>query len=333
MNFLTIFLTGLLTGGLTCLAVQGGLLALSLAQSPERNKLLSLLFFLFSKLIAYTILGLLLGLFGSLFQFSITISVTLQILVSLYMIATAFSILEIHPIFRYFLIQPPRFITRFIRGKAKSQNIFTPLFLGAFTIFLPCGTTQAMIALAIGSGNPVTSALIMFSFILGTTPLFFILGFSAVKLGESINRNFMKAAAGVIILLAVFNIESAIELTGSSFTLGNLWEELYCTVSICQKNKGIGNATSPVQETTIIIGDFGYQPVDITVKTGSSITLILDNQSRGGCQQAFTIPKLGIQKIIPPGKTDVIKFTAPAQPQTLAFMYSMGMFKGKINVI
>ena len=32
INLLTIFLTGLLTGGLTCLAVQGGLLATAVAQ-------------------------------------------------------------------------------------------------------------------------------------------------------------------------------------------------------------------------------------------------------------------------------------------------------------
>lgn len=37
MNLWTIFLTGLFTGGLTCLAVQGGLLAATLAQREEER--------------------------------------------------------------------------------------------------------------------------------------------------------------------------------------------------------------------------------------------------------------------------------------------------------
>ncbi len=36
-NLLAIFLTGLITGGLTCMAVQGGLLAATLAQSEEER--------------------------------------------------------------------------------------------------------------------------------------------------------------------------------------------------------------------------------------------------------------------------------------------------------
>ncbi|MDQ5970450.1 MAG: uncharacterized protein QG603_227, partial [Patescibacteria group bacterium] len=71
MNLLTIFLTGLLTGGLTCLAVQGGLLATAIAQRKEgvdgakANKLLPIISFLLAKLIAYTIFGFLLGWLGS----------------------------------------------------------------------------------------------------------------------------------------------------------------------------------------------------------------------------------------------------------------------------
>ena len=37
MNLLAVFLTGLLAGGLSCLAVQGGLLAATLAQSEEEK--------------------------------------------------------------------------------------------------------------------------------------------------------------------------------------------------------------------------------------------------------------------------------------------------------
>ena len=76
INLISVFLTGLLTGGLTCLAVQGGLLAATIAQREEQRlkekaqetgDAIPILSFLLSKLLAYTILGMVLGWLGSLF--------------------------------------------------------------------------------------------------------------------------------------------------------------------------------------------------------------------------------------------------------------------------
>jgi adenylate cyclase len=67
MNLWLIFLTGLTVGGLTCLAVQGGLLASVIAAKEEeevekgtnkRDTVFPTLAFLVAKLIAYTLLGL-----------------------------------------------------------------------------------------------------------------------------------------------------------------------------------------------------------------------------------------------------------------------------------
>ena len=55
------FITGLTTGGISCFAVQGGLLASALT---EENKKKSTLLFLGAKLVAYTLLGFLLGFLG-----------------------------------------------------------------------------------------------------------------------------------------------------------------------------------------------------------------------------------------------------------------------------
>ena len=333
MNLWTIFLTGLLTGGLTCLAVQGGLLATTITQTDNR-KTISILAFLIAKLVAYSILGFLLGWFGSFFQMSITTRVILQIAVGIFMIGTALNFLDVHPIFRYFLIQPPKFLTRLIRRQSKNQNLFTPIILGAFTIFLPCGTTQAMMALAVASGNPLTGGIILFAFILGTTPLFFILGFLATRLSQSLNDKFLKAAAVVIIILAIFNINSAIVLTGSPYHLENITKELWCTITVCSPNSQIPQNSQEVNnEPTIYIEDSGYNPSAITVKAGSVVNLKLVNTSRGGCQQAFTIPQLGIQKIVPPGTSEEIRFTAPDTPGEMPFMCTMGMYRGKIIII
>ena len=111
----------------------------------------------------------------------------MQILVGIFMLGTALNLLDVHPIFRYFVIQPPKFLTRLVRKQSKSTHfakasrveadMFAPAILGALTIFIPCGTTQAMMALAIGSGSPFLGASVLFAFVLGTSPVFFILGY------------------------------------------------------------------------------------------------------------------------------------------------------------
>lgn len=206
MDLLPIFLTGLLTGGLTCLAVQGGLLATTIAQRHEEKlkdevrqtgKALPILSFLGAKLIAYTLLGFLLGMVGSVAQLSLTAKMIMQVTVVIFMLGTAGNLLNLHPIFRYFIIQPPRFLTRLVRKESKSKNIFAPAILGAFTIFIPCGTTQAMMALAIASGNPWGGAAILFAFVLGTSPLFFILDI----LQPNLERHFRKVLQKLLRIL------------------------------------------------------------------------------------------------------------------------------------
>lgn len=342
-NLLTVFTTGLLTGGLTCMAVQGGLLAATMAQRAQKNyelgirnngEVLPILSFLIAKLIAYTILGFFLGWFGSFFQLSITTQVVLQVIVAVFMIGTALNILDAHPIFRYFIIQPPKFIAKLIRNESKSSNAFAPILLGLLTVLIPCGTTQAMMALAIASGKPILGATIMFVFVLGTSPVFFLLGYFATRLTGTLHVTFMRVAAYAIILLAVFNINNSIALTGSSLTIDNLAKNVWCTVSFCTQSPILAaKIDAPVTEAIISIDERGYSPDTITVKRGSNITLRFNNSGGGGCAQAFAIPTLGIQKIIALGNTDSVTFTAPEKPGDIPFMCSMGMYRGTIRVI
>ncbi|MBA3723730.1 MAG: sulfite exporter TauE/SafE family protein [Candidatus Levybacteria bacterium] len=349
MNLVTIFLTGLFTGALTCIAVQGGLLAATIAQRHEQSlqektkktgKALPILSFLAAKLVAYTILGLLLGWFGSFFQLSLTANIILQLAVGIFMLGTAGNLLNIHPLFRYFILQPPRFLTRLVRKESKSKSIMAPAILGAFTVFIPCGATQAMMALAIASGNPLSGAAIMFAFVLGTSPLFFLFGYLATRLGESMQQKFTKVAAYALILLAVFNLNNVLALTGSKVTLESFGKEVYCALSYCENYSAYASSgipkdikVLPVDKATITIEETGYNPDNLTVKAGTEVTLNLKNVGGGGCTQAFTVPSLNIQKIVPIGASDKITFTAPTEPGELAFMCSMGMYRGTINVI
>lgn len=325
INLLTIFITGLFTGGLTCIAVQGGLLASLIAQKKsvvasvklgKGQNALPILSFLIAKLVAYTVLGLLLGWLGSVVQLSLSAKVFLQFAVVVFMLGTAMNILEVHPIFRYFVIQPPKFLARLVRKQSKSTNLFAPVLLGAFTVFIPCGTTQAMMALAIASGNPILGATILFVFILGTSPIFFILGYFASKLGERLQNQFMQFAAVALILLAAYNFYGALSLTGYSF----------------ESSSNLTNLTV-TENPTITFDEFGYSPAALTIKAGSNVSIKLINRSGAGCIQAFTIPKVDIQKIVPVGSTEIVTFKAPSEKGVMSFMCSMGMYRGVINVI
>ena len=343
-NLWIIFTTGLLTGGLSCLAVQGGLLAASIAQREEehlkqkaikKGNALPILAFLAAKLVAYAILGLLLGWFGSLFELSLTAQAVLQIAVAIFMIGTAGALLNLHPLFRYFIIQPPKFITRKIRSVSKSGDLFAPAILGAFTVFIPCGVTQGMMALAIASTAPAQGAAIMFAFVLGTSPVFFILGYLATRLGDRMHKKFMRVAAYAIVLLALFNFNNGIALTGkTNWTLGKISKAAFCTIAYCAEDgRAVEANKAAVSEATIVIENYGYTPRDFTVKAGSEVKINLINKDAYTCAQAFTIPSLGIRKIVAPGASDSITFTAPKKAGQLAFMCSMGMYRGVINII
>jgi len=197
MNLIAIFLTGLTTGGLSCLAMQGGLLTSvisnqkgeELGDKPVATSLKKIdlldwqpaLLFLAAKLVSHTMLGFLLGWLGSQFELNLTVRLLFQAVAAFFMLATAGNLLNLHPLFRYVVIQPPRFVQRLVKNSTKSKAIFTPAVLGFLTIFIPCGITQAMEVLAVTSGSAVMGALILFFFVLGTSPLFALLGIATAK--------------------------------------------------------------------------------------------------------------------------------------------------------
>lgn len=306
------FLTGLTTGGFSCLAVQGGLLASSVKHRGH------VVVFLISKLIAYTILGYLLGALGSTLTLSPKLLGAVQIFVGLFMLATAARILNVHPIFRYFVFQPPRWTYRLLKQSSG------PVTLGLLTILMPCGVTQATMAVAVASGSPLLGAAIMGAFVLGTSPIFFLLGASFI---EFLNRRaFSYVAAGVVGIFAVLSINGGMGLIGSFYTIQNIFRA--ATLSPEQLAQQTGGA----QEIMIDVTNYGYTANAQILKKDVPVRLTLVTNNTGGCARAFTIPDLNISKILPNTGREVIEFT-PSKLGRLAYSCSMGMYTGAFNVI
>lgn len=322
MNYWTIFITGLFAGGLTCLAMQGGLLVSSAPVSVTA--------FLIARLIGYTFLGLLLGSLGTVVTFSLSARIIFQTIISIFILGTALNLLQIHPIFRYFIITPPKFIARWLRSESKVPRFFSPVVLGLLTVFIPCGATQAMMSYAISTGSAVLGASVMFVFILGTTPLFALLGFISQKATQKTSLLFNRLAAVLLIFLAVYSLDGAVALTGKPYTLANFWQTVKCQISFCPQTN------SPVTTSgDIIFTPDGYvtNPPNLVIKSGTQVKLRLINNDAGGCIQAFTIPSLNYQQVVSPGSSTDFVFTAPAAPGPLPFMCGMGMYRGTIKVI
>jgi len=341
------FVTGLTTGGLSCLAVQGGLLASTMEHQLEkefiskpsqnsRRKIKTgkkkdvqlafpILLFLGAKLVAYTFLGLLLGVIGSVFQFNPTMRAILLIAVGIFMVGNALRILNVHPIFRYFSIEPPKFITRYIRKTAKNgTDIISPLFLGALTVLIPCGVTQAMMAVAIATGSPLQGATIMFAFILGTSPVFFFVAYLTMKLGSKLEAFFMRFVAVIVLVLGFVTIDSGLNLIGSPLSISYI---LNNSINAGQVVESIPAATQLI----LNVGNSGYLPQRLKALANEPIHLNLITQKTYSCARDFVIPALGIQVLLPDTGTVPVEIPAQKPGTILRFTCSMGMYTGQIE--
>ena len=327
-NLWIIFLTGLISGGLSCFAVQGGLLAGILAEQKNNNQKRSILIFLGSKLIAHLLLGGLLGLLGSALVITSTFQGVMQIVAGLFILLMALKISDIHPIFRNFTITPPKFIFKLLRKESRSAASFAPIVVGFLTILIPCGVTQAMMLLSVSSGSFLYGALILGSFVLGTTPIFFALGIASEKILSI--KPLKVFAVLAMIYLAITSINSGQVLRGSVHTWQNY--KLAITGSEPVGSGQVPNLQDGKQIVTIDVKSTSYKASTNTLKVGVPVKLILKTNNVFSCARSFTIPSLNISKLLPSTGTEIIEFT-PTKLGKLTFTCSMGMYSGVFNII
>lgn len=347
--YLIAFITGLTTGGLSCLAVQGGLLASSVGRQLEQDLLNApkgkkadhrpvtpIVLFLSAKVVAYTILGLLLGAFGSLLTLTPTLRAVLLIAIGIFMIGNALRMLNIHPIFRYFAIEPPRSITRAIRKRARNDNDpVTPLILGAMTVLIPCGVTQAMMAVAIASGSALEGAGIMLAFTLGTSPVFFLVAYLTTQLGARMEKLFMRFVAVVILVLGIVSIVSGMNLAGITTSLAGRDPEPVKIESRQPAQPGspapdLGSTGQGSENLVLDAKNNGYFPGVLVAKANKPVKLNIRTENTVSCAIAFVIPALGYETLLPPSGTTVVEIPAQNSGTVIPFTCSMGMYTGKI---
>lgn len=101
--------------------------------------------------------------------------------------------------------QPPARLQTLVRAGFRKANQLPrsvrPLAIGSVTGFLPCGWLYAFLLLAIGTSHPLTGALVMLAFWMGTVPALSVIGLGFSKMSQSW-KNAIPLCTAVLMILA-----------------------------------------------------------------------------------------------------------------------------------
>lgn len=349
MSLWAVLITGLFAGGASCAAVQGGLLAGTVARrrgiaaaspgataaeaelgAPPRDAL-PVAGFLAGKLASHTLLGAALGLLGDAVQVGFRTRAALQVTAGVVMVVLAADLLGLRAV-RRLVPQPPAAWSRLVRRSARWGGGFGPALLGATTVLIPCGVTLGMEFLAVASGSALAGAAIMATFVVGTSPLFAAIGYLARR-SASVMRGRLALLSGAAVLVAgLVSLNSGLVLWGSPVTVSSAWGRLTSGGSTTAAPTAAAPAIGAdgVQRLVIEARDTSYTPSRLAARAGVPTELVMRTNGNQGCTRAVVFPALRIQKVLP-ATGDTVIALGSLPPGTHRFTCSMGMYSGSIQ--
>ncbi len=331
------FLLGVLAGLSSCAALVGGLLLSVSKQWKEiysetdsfLQKAQPYIMFNVGRIIFFGVFGYFLGIIGTKLQLSIGFTSVLIFIVSLIMIVLGLQMLGVK-YFKKFQFVLPKFVTANITDEKKFKGKYMPFGMGALTFFFPCGFTITAQGLALISGNPLQSAMIMFVFALGTAPSLILIGFSSIKFLDKphLAKNFSRFAAILILFFAIYNINSQLNVMGLPSLSST---RLLLSQSYTQEEfVPIVNGKQIIKMDAL---PFGYTPNYFKVKVGVPTRLEIADRGTSGCTNALIARRLFDEEILlTPGQISVKEFI-PQIPGRYRFSCWMGMISGIIEVV
>jgi len=319
---------GLLAGCSSCAALIGGIV-LSMSKQWQENysskktligKSEPIVIFNLGRIISFAFFGFILGYLGSIIQISFFFTSALVIIVSLIMIVLALQMLGIE-LYRFSL---PRQVLKFIsiKDKDKEKGKSFPFLMGGATFFLPCGFTIAVQSLALISGNPIQSSLMLLFFALGTAPTLFLIGLSSVKF---FSNNFLRVAGILVLFFAFYNINAQMNVFGLPSV-----NTAFSRFTADSDLPPIVNGKQIIKMNALA---FDYQPNYFKVRAGIPVRWEITDAGVSGCTNAVISRGLFSGEIrIISGSTSVKEFT-PKNPGRYTFSCWMGHISGIIEVI
>ncbi|MDR1362629.1 MAG: sulfite exporter TauE/SafE family protein [Spirochaetaceae bacterium] len=340
MDYGMLFITGLATS-LHCAAMCGGInLSQCINTAPFEKKgagktLAPALLYNGGRIISYTITGAIVGAVGTVINVSGRFTGLVQLAAGVFMVIMGINMLGFFPALRRFTPRLPDIFAKKI-NKEKAVNK-KPLLAGILNGLMPCGPLQAMQLYALSTGSPVSGALSMFVFSIGTTPLMAGVGALSSLLSNNakapmFTRRVAQAGAVLVTVMGMTMLNYGVNLSGVNLDFTG---KAFAAAKI---KAGSSNTTAftPLIENGVQIVNStlsGGRYPSITVQQGIPVRWVVNAPagSINGCNNRMIIREYGIEYQFKQGE-NIIEFI-PARSGNFSYSCWMGMIRGNISVI
>jgi len=290
-----------------------------------------------SKMLSYVLVGLALGAVGAAFDLG-GVRGWVTAAAGLFMVFLGLQMTGRFPALRKFTLRPPKaLVAALVRTRKRANdeiaegefNLATPITFGLLTGLMPCGPLQGAQLAAAATGSPISGALAMLGFGLGTAPL--MLGFGAVSgmLSAKFQKRMMLVAAVLVMGLGLVMLNRGAMLLGSPVTGQTVKAAVLGTPQPAESDAEYAEGTDGVVEVPLTIADVQFVPSNLQIPADRPVRLIVDRQEDNACSDQLAVPQLGVLVDLKPFDTTVVELPA-ADSGTYTLTCGMGMMYGQI---
>ncbi|WP_433235677.1 urease accessory protein UreH domain-containing protein [Actinomadura nitritigenes] len=325
---------GLLAGGTTCAATQIGLLtgavggAAGAGSGPAGTRpVRQVSVFLAAKLVSHAALGALLGLAGGAVQPGPRVRGALLAAAAAALALFALDLLGFRPVRRLLgrgrEPSPEAGEDEDACHPAPRGRSRRPAVLGAATVLVPCGLTLSAELLAVTSRSALGGMVVMGAFVLGTAPLFGLIG-------VTVGRTMALLRGRLTALLAVALLAASGWTLLSGLRLGGWLPSGGGPTAAADSARFVRTDAAGTQVVTVWALDQGYRPALLTARARVHTVLVLRTRHTSGHMRVFTIPSRDKDVYLPATGETRVDLGAPA-PGRMPFMCASGHFPGAIT--
>jgi uncharacterized protein len=166
-------------------------------------------------------------------------------------------------------------------------------------------------------------------FVLGTAPLFAVLGYAARRAATAWRGRLALVTGLVVVAMGLYTLNGGLELAGSPLAASRTAQALGPQAA-APANVAAVSTQGGQQEVLISARTDGYNPASVQVRAGVPTTLIVRSDNAQGCVRSFLITSHGVEEILPvQGETRIDLGVLP--PGTLHYSCGMGMYTGAVT--
>jgi len=343
MSLASYLVLGLVTS-VHCVAMCGGLV-LTYAVSDEPGgglfaRVRPHLAYQGSKILSYMLVALVLGavatLAGSAFDLT-GVRSWIMVFAGAYMVILGLAMTGAFPPLQRLAPRPPKaLVTALSRNRRKAieeraegtSSLATPIAFGLLTGLMPCAPLIAAQAGALSAPTPVSGALLMLAFGLGTAPLMLVFGVAASALSGAFKRRMLMVAALVVIVFGLVILNRGAMLVGSPVTA----QSVMASVTGTAVDDGAAQVGSDgVVEVPLTIENTTFVPDTLRIPAGVPVRLLVDRQEDNSCSDQVAVPQLGVLQDVAAFSVTAVDLPA-AEAGTYTLTCGMGMMSGRLIV-